>query len=145
PTLRHFVARGIDPETQARLGAPAPRAGLLGRVLAERHPLRLSNLRGDPQQMGLPGAHPPIESFLGVPIVSPTQVYGWLYLANKLGAAEFSPDDEQLALTLTKQMALAYENLKLYEATQQHAAEIRHAAELRLEVLERQRAEAALP
>src|SRR5206468_8311233 len=78
PTLRHFVARGIDPETQARLGVPVPRAGLLGQVLAERCPLRLSALGGDPQSVGLPGAHPPVESFLGVPIVSPTQVYGWL-------------------------------------------------------------------
>ncbi len=138
PTLRHFVARGIDPETQARLGAPAPRAGLLGRVLAERRPLRLSNLRGDLQPLGLPVTHPPIESFLGVPIEAPAQVYGWLYLANTLGAAEFSLDDEQLATTLSTQMALAYENLKLYETIQQHAAE------LRLEVLERQRAEAAL-
>ena len=136
--LRYFLIKGMDAETQARLGTPLPRSGMLGELLANRRPQRLYPLKGNPQAVGLPASHPPIDSFLGVPIASPTQAYGWLYLTNKLGVSEFSEDDERLAITLAAQLAVAYENTRLYANIQ------RRTVQLEQEMAERVQAEAAL-
>jgi signal transduction histidine kinase/CheY-like chemotaxis protein len=134
--LRHLVTRGID---AACFGEPATArpAGVLAEVLESRRPRRLHALGGDPAKAGLPGSHPPLESLLAVPIASSQEVYGWLYLADRLHAPEFSAEDEQIATALAAQVAVAYENARLYDEIQ------RHAAGLQLEVTERRRAEAA--
>ncbi|MBI4530218.1 MAG: GAF domain-containing protein, partial [Candidatus Latescibacteria bacterium] len=114
-TLRHLLARGVDVQEQAQFATVRPRMGILGQVLEERRSHRVSHLEGDPQHIGLPASHPPIDSFLGVPIASPVRVYGWCYFVNKLGMDAFSEDDELIALTLAAQLAATYENLQLYE------------------------------
>jgi GAF domain-containing protein len=95
--LQRFFTSGMETEIAARLASPLPRQGQLGTVLVERQPCRSQVVQGDLQTVGLPVCHPPVQAFLGVPIVSPTQVYGWLCLTNKLGAAAFSAADEQMA------------------------------------------------
>jgi signal transduction histidine kinase/DNA-binding response OmpR family regulator len=135
--LSHLATRGMD---AAGFGEPAAvrPAGVLAEVLEGRRPRRLHALGGDPVKIGLPPSHPPIESLLAVPIASSQEVYGWLYLADRLHASEFSAEDEQIATALAAQVAVAYENASLYDEIQ------RHAAGLQLEVGERRRAEAAL-
>ncbi|QBE62305.1 EAL domain-containing protein [Pseudoduganella lutea] len=99
----------------ARVLCGAPDAGILKRILQERQPVREHALPGDPAHLGLPDDHPPVHSFLGVPIASATRVHGWLYLADKLGDNGFSEIDERIAVTVASQIAVSYENLRLYE------------------------------
>lgn len=122
PSFRHFHTSGIPPETLAELGQPPMSAGLFAQLLAEGQPLRVPNLGADPRAAGLSAGHPFRASFLGLPIASATCRYGMLYLAAKIGAAEFSDEDQRIATTLASQLALAYENAQRYDALQRHAA-----------------------
>ena len=134
--LRYVVAKGVDP---AILHASAGKSGsgFLAALLAGHKPMRARSARGA-DAAGLPAGHPPVGSFLGVPIRSPDRVYGWLYLAERKGGREFGEEDERLALIMASKLALLYEHALLYDAIQ------RHAATLQIEVGERKRAEAAL-
>src|ERR1044071_7245449 len=115
--------------------APAVDEGLLATLLKERRPVRLSEADGLLDVAHLPAYNGAARSFLGTPIFSSTQVYGWLYLTDKIGADEFSEADERLAVTLSTQVAVAYENARLYTEAQ------RHASELQQEITERKQAE----
>jgi PAS domain-containing protein len=77
-----------------------------------------------PASIGLPPTHPPVHSFLGVPIASPERTHGWLYLVDKLGADGFSEVDERVAGTVAAQVAVAFENLLLYEEIKRHHAQL---------------------
>ena len=134
-SLSHFVTHGSDPEELTQLTSPSPHAGILGALIKESRPRRLRDLDGDPQKLGLPASHPPVYSFLGLPIASSLQVYGWLYLVDRLDADEFSEADEQIAMTLAAQFAIAYESANLYDEVQ------RHAVKLQLESARRKKAE----
>jgi diguanylate cyclase (GGDEF)-like protein/PAS domain S-box-containing protein len=136
--LRYCFARGLSQEVQAALRQIAPQTGILGQLLGDRIPARLMNHTGQPQALGLPASHPPVHSFLGVPIVSKEQAYGWLYLANKTDNTNFSDVDEQVIATIASQLAAAYENLVLYEKVH------RQRSQLQLEVTERKQAQEAL-
>lgn len=137
-TLKHFYSSGLEAETAAHIGSTLPSEGMLGRILAERRPVRLRDVSTDPHGIGLPAHHPPIQSFLSAPILTTSQLYGQFYVADKLSTDEFSEDDERLAVTLAAQVAVAYENVQLYGQVQ------RHAAKLQLEVVEHQRTQVAL-
>ena len=108
----------------AHLVRDAPRAGVLGKLLDLKIPVRVSGIDGDPSVLGLPNGHPTVHSFLGVPIASRERVHGWLYLVDKLDAAEFSEVDERVAVTVSAQIAAAYENLALYEEIKRHHAQL---------------------
>jgi two-component system cell cycle sensor histidine kinase/response regulator CckA len=136
--LRYFFTSGMDTKIAAGLGSPDPERGGPGRVLAERRGLRLRNPGGDPTALGFSAAYPPIRSWLGAPIVSPGLAYGWLGLIDKVGAEEFSEEDERLAGVLTAQVGRIYENGSLYHEV------LQQAAELKLEVAERKQAEDGL-
>ncbi len=131
--LRYFSACGES--RQANVVASTPRVGVLGSVLDQAVPVRVSGVDGDPRSLGLPEAHPPVHSFLGVPIASRERVHGWLYLVDKLGAAEFSEVDERVAVTVSAQIAVAYENLQLYAEIKRHHAQLTSdmAARIRLD------------
>jgi PAS domain S-box-containing protein len=136
--LRYFFTSGMDAETATRLGSPDPRRGGLRTVLRELRCLRLHNPGGNPEAIGFSSSYPPLHSWLGAPVVSPGRVYGWLGLLDKIGAEEFSPEDERLAGILAAQVGRIYENGSLY------ADVLHHAAELEREVGERKLAEEAL-
>ncbi|MES2741777.1 MAG: EAL domain-containing protein [Pseudomonadota bacterium] len=87
---------------------------------------------------GLPEGHPAVKNLLGLPIRDRNHLHGWLYFADKIGADEFGEEDERLALALGAQLAVAYENITLYQVVQ------RHAAQLQMEASARQQADAAL-
>ncbi|TFW26507.1 EAL domain-containing protein, partial [Massilia arenosa] len=114
---------GEEPSTAVLAGSP--RAGVLGTLLDRAQPLRQSGLSGDPQDLGLPGDHPPVHSFLGVPLVVRERVRGWLYLADKTGSGAFSEVDERVAATVAAQVAVAYENLQLYDEIRLHHAQLK--------------------
>ncbi|HEY7489741.1 MAG TPA: ATP-binding protein [Candidatus Tectomicrobia bacterium] len=126
--LRHFCTSSTDTETATHLDPLPPHQGVLGTLLAERRACRFQDLDGNPQAIGLPSHHPPCQAFLGVPLMTPTKVYGWLYLTDKLGAQAFSAEDERLVLTLAAQAAVAYENARGYDAMQRYTAELEQFA-----------------
>jgi len=104
--------------------AQNPRAGVLGGLLEQRIPCRINDLDGTPFNVGLPASHPPVHTFLGVPIASRERIHGWLYLVDKLGADGFSEVDERVAATVAAQLAGAYENLQLYEEIKRNHAQL---------------------
>jgi signal transduction histidine kinase len=123
--LVQFVTSGIDAELRARIG-DAPRGrGLLGHVIREEKPVRTSDLNRHPQRYGFPPHHPPMTSFLGVPVKGRTGVFGNLYLTEKIGAPEFSDEDEAIAVLLASQAAVAVENARLYGESEQLLGQIR--------------------
>jgi len=131
--LRYFSSCGDN--KQARVVARAPRAGVLESVLGQRAPVRIDAVDGNPLSVGLPATHPPVHSFLGVQIASRERVHGWLYLVDKLGADGFSEIDERIAVTVSAQIAVAYENLLLYDEIKRHHAQLTAdmAARIRLD------------
>ena len=122
--LRHYCSRGIDATLIEKLGPVAAYAGVLGRVIASRRAHRADGLYGNPQTLGLPAGHPPLGSFLAVPLASPTTVHGWLYLGEKMGDRAFSDDDERVALALGAQAAAAFESAVLYDGAQRQTAKL---------------------
>jgi len=120
--LSYFASCGAG--VPGRQIAQAPRAGVLRGLLEQRQPCRINDLDGDPAAIGLPASHPPVHSFLGVPIASRERVHGWLYLVDKLGADGFSEVDERVAATVAAQISVAYENLLLYEEIKRHHAQL---------------------
>jgi diguanylate cyclase (GGDEF)-like protein/PAS domain S-box-containing protein len=124
-----------DAERAAVFDALDPGAGVLGEVLAGSKPRRVHDLEGNALTLGLPSSHPPIRTFLIVPVMSGPQPDGWLYFADKLGADAFSDSDEQFAVMLAAQLAPAYENLVLYDEIRQHAGQLRQEIEARQRAL----------
>jgi diguanylate cyclase (GGDEF)-like protein/PAS domain S-box-containing protein len=114
----------------------APDAGVLARIMEQRQPVREHSLPGDPSHLGLPAGHPPVHSFLGVPIASGGGVHGWLYLADKLGDDGFSEVDERIAVTVAAQIAVSYENLKLYEEVRRSHAQLQQDMDARSRLTE---------
>ncbi len=112
--LSEFVTTGIDAAGHAAIGHLPEGHGILGLLILEPKPLRLPNLSAHPDSYGFPPNHPPMHSFLGVPIRIRDQVYGNLYLTEKQGAAEFSEEDEMLAVNLAGAAAIAIDNARLH-------------------------------
>jgi two-component system, NarL family, sensor histidine kinase DevS len=115
--LERFVTTGVDAETHAAIGDLPRGRGILGVLIREARPLRLENLGDDPRSVGFPANHPPMMSFLGVPILLRGVAYGNLYLTEKEGGAAFTDEDEELTQLLAAQAAVAIENTRLYETS----------------------------
>jgi signal transduction histidine kinase len=113
--LERFVTYGIEPEVQTQIGDPPHGRGILGVLIHDARPLRLHDLTEDPRSVGFPPGHPPMHSFLGVPIHLRGVAYGNLYLTEKEGG-DFTDDDEELVTLLAAQAAVAVENARLYES-----------------------------
>jgi len=129
---------GLDAERAERLATPVVSHGLPGTLLAERRSQRWTDPSGRPEAIGLPPGYPPLFTALIAPITSLSFSYGWICLANKLGADGFSVEDEKIVSILGAQVGRIYENGSLYQEVQ------RHAEQLQVEVQERQRAMEAL-
>ena len=113
--LSQFLTVGIDEETRARIG-PLPHGhGLLGVLIRDPQPLRLDDLAEHPATSGFPRHHPPMKSFLGVPIRIRDEVFGNLYLTEKRTAAAFDEEDESVVQALAAAAGVAIENARLYE------------------------------
>jgi len=114
--LERFLTTGIDAETHAAIGELPKGRGILGVLIREDASLRLHNLGEDPRAVGFPPNHPPMRTFLGVPIHLRGIAYGNLYLTEKEGGEDFTEEDQELVELLASQAAVAIENARLYEA-----------------------------
>jgi signal transduction histidine kinase len=115
--LERFITTGIDEERVKEIGDLPRGRGILGVLIHDATPLRLHDLGDDPRSVGFPANHPPMRSFLGVPVMLRGVAYGNLYLTEKNGGADFDLEDEELLGLLASQAAVAIENARLYEAT----------------------------
>lgn len=113
--LDAFVTAGIDHETRIRIGALPVGRGVLGTVMRDRRILRIADLQKHPESTGFPPGHPPMKSFLGVPIERRRGVFGILYLTEKVDGPAFTEDDEHIARLLAAQAGAAVENARLHE------------------------------
>jgi signal transduction histidine kinase len=111
--LAEFIAVGIDDETRAAIGDLPKGHGILGLLIVDAKPLRLPDLSQHPDSYGFPPNHPPMRSFLGVPICVRDEVFGNLYLTDKTSAAEFSDVDEELVVGLAGAAGVAIDNARL--------------------------------
>lgn len=121
--LEQFLTSGISAQEREKIG-PLPRGrGLLGEMLTSSEPLRVRNIAEHPGSVGFPPGHPPMASFLGVPVAHRGRILGSIYLTDKRGAEEFSEDDAALLVLFAAQAGLAIENARLYERVQHLAIE----------------------
>jgi len=128
--LGQFITTGVDEKTKEAIGPAPVGKGILGVAARETKPLRLKDLTKDPRAHGFPPGHPPMKSFLGVPIISKGKILGTLYLTEKQGVEELSGEDEALAVTLAAQAAIAIENASLYEELRRSYQELRRSQDL---------------
>ncbi len=119
--LERFTTSGMKPEDIHRIGHLPEGRGLLGLLLREPRPIRVRRLADDPRAAGVCDNHPVMTSFLGVPIIFKGKLLGNLYLTDKIGAEEFSEQDEYLITMLAAQAAIAIENANLYKQVQRLA------------------------
>ena len=119
--LAEFVTVGLDPATEAAIGARPTGKGVLGLLISDPRALRLADLGAHPDSYGFPPGHPPMSSFLGVPIKSHGEVYGNLYLTDKVGWSEFTRDDQSLVESLALAAGVAVENARLHQRVQEMA------------------------
>ena len=112
--LERFVTTGIGSEEREVIGDLPHGRGILGVLIHDARPLRLDDIARDPRSVGFPPNHPPMKSFLGVPIMLRGTAYGNLYLTDKVGG--FTDEDEDLVTLLAAQAAVAVENARLYES-----------------------------
>jgi two-component system, NarL family, sensor histidine kinase DevS len=128
--LERFVTHGIDDATRAAIGDLPRGRGILGVLTHDAAPLRLRDLTEDPRAVGFPPGHPPMHTFLGVPITVRGVAYGNLYLAEKEGGREFTEQDEELVTLLAAQAGIAIENVRLYEAATQWSEQLQSLNEI---------------
>jgi signal transduction histidine kinase len=119
--LAQFITVGIDEEQHRVIGHLPEGHGILGLLIVDAAPLRLPDLTKHPESYGFPPGHPPMQSFLGVPIRLRDQVFGNLYLTDKRSGAVFSDVDEELAVGLAAAAGVAVENARLHTKIQELA------------------------
>lgn len=123
-SLEQFITSGISQDNRDEIGDPPEGRGVLGVVLQEGQPLRLHDLNEHPESVGFPDNHPPMASFLGVPITFKGKVLGNLYLTDKIGAEEFSTSDENIVTLFAAQASVAIENARLFEMETRRSAQL---------------------
>ncbi|MGH9260096.1 MAG: GAF domain-containing protein, partial [Acidimicrobiales bacterium] len=119
--LAQFITVGVDDETYAAIGHLPEGHGILGLLIVDAEPLRLPDLREHPDSYGFPPRHPPMRSFLGVPIRLRDEVFGNLYLTDKTSAEVFTDVDEELVVGLAAAAGVAIENARLHARVQELA------------------------
>ncbi|WTA48680.1 GAF domain-containing protein [Streptomyces sp. NBC_00842] len=144
-TLSQFLTVGLTEEEIARIGPLPAGHGLLGELIRNPEPLRLTDLGSHSASYGFPAHHPQMRTFLGVPIRVRDEVFGNLYLTDKRGGRDFDAEDEAVISTLSVAAGVAIDNARLYEASQRQQRWLQANAEItngllsgkpRLEVLE---------
>ena len=119
--LAQFITAGLPLEEVERIGAQPTGKGVLGLLIVDPKPIRLTDLSSHPESFGFPANHPRMESFLGVPIRVRGSSYGNLYLTEKMGWSEFTRDDEALVAALSIAAGFAIENARLHQRAQEVA------------------------
>ena len=133
--LAEFIPIGLSSDEIARIHHWPEGRGLLGLLIEDPRPLRLSDITDHAASSGFPAGHPPMRSFLGVPVRIRDEVFGNLYLTNKRGGGEFTEDDEAVLVALGAAAAVAVENARLYEAARRQQRWIQASAEVTTRLL----------
>ncbi len=124
------TAAALTGARYAALGVLPRGRGILGVLIRDTTPLRLHDLGEDPRSVGFPPGHPPMHTFLGVPVFLRGIAYGNLYLTEKAGGADFTEEDQEIVTLLAAQAAVAIENARLYEATTQWSNQLESLNEI---------------
>ena len=125
--LERFLTTGIDPEAHAAIGDLPRGRGVLGVLISDPQPLRLSDVGTHPRSYGFPPAHPEMGAFLGVPIIIRGEAWGNLYLTEKESGEEFTEGDEDAVVVLAAWAAIAIDNARLYERAEARRDELERA------------------
>ena len=128
--LSDFITHGIGPEAHAAIGDLPRGRGVLGLLITDPHPVRLPDITRHPRSYGFPPNHPPMHSFLGVPVRTRDQIFGNLYLSEKQGADEFTEDDEEIMVALAAAAGVAIENARLFTLARRRERWLSAAAEI---------------
>jgi signal transduction histidine kinase len=112
--LEAFIPVGMSPEEIAKMPHPPKGMGLIGALMVSQEPIRIPHISADPRSAGFPANHPAMESFLGVPIRQGDQLLGQIYLTNKIGATDFTSEDQLVIETLAAYAAAAITNARSY-------------------------------
>ncbi len=124
--LDHFITYGMDQLTRDGIGPEPVGRGILGALIIDARPLRLTDLGADPRSTGFPPNHPPMRTFLGVPIAAGGRVFGNLYLTEKTGG-EFTEADERLMQMFSAHAGAAIQNTRVLAESREHAFALERA------------------
>jgi signal transduction histidine kinase len=124
--LARFLTVGVDEPTRRLIGPLPTGRGVLGELIRHPSPLRLADVGSHPHSYGFPVGHPPMKTFLGVPVLVAGQTFGNLYLTDKQGAAEFSEEDEEAAILLAEFAGVAIDHARRYSGVEARRAELQH-------------------
>ncbi|RDI55228.1 sensor histidine kinase [Nocardia mexicana] len=133
--LSQFIYEGIDEDTRTLIGDLPTGHGVLGLLFSQPKPIRLDNLADHPASIGFPPNHPPMRTFLGVPVRIRDAIFGNLYLTEKSGGQPFTEDDELIVQALAAAAGIAIENARLYESARARQAWIEATRDLTTEFL----------
>ena len=128
--LREFVTHGLTDEQRARIGDLPRGHGILGAIIDRPEPLRLTNLGESSLSYGFPPNHPPMNSFLGVPIRIRDKVFGNLYLTEKQSGDGFTAQDEEIVVALAAAAGVVVENARLFEDSERRQRWLEAAADI---------------
>ncbi|GAA0439111.1 histidine kinase [Acrocarpospora corrugata] len=134
-TLVEFIPVGLTEAEIATIEHWPHGLGLLGLLIKEPEPLRLTRISDHPESYGFPPGHPPMGSFLGVPLRVRNEVFGNLYLTEKRGGAEFDEEDEAVVIALATAAGVAIENARLYEETRRREIWLQASTEVTTSLL----------
>lgn len=139
--LSDFITWGVDEDQRAAIGALPRGHGILGLLISDPRPLRLHDLKEHEQSYGFPANHPPMDTFLGVPVRGRAGIFGNLYLTEKEGGGDFTEDDERAVVALANAAGIAIENARLFEQTHRRERWLEATADIQQTLLhERDRA-----
>jgi signal transduction histidine kinase len=124
--LEQFLTAGIDDERREQIGSLPRGRGVLGLLIRDPRPLRLDDVGAHPESYGFPPEHPPMKTFLGVPVIVRGEAWGNLYLTEKEGGP-FTEEDESALLVLADWAAIAIQNARLYQGVEERRAELERA------------------
>ncbi|MEV4111522.1 GAF domain-containing protein [Nonomuraea sp. NPDC049695] len=134
-TLLQFIPVGLSEEEIARIEHWPHGLGLLGLLIKDARPLRLRRISDHPESYGFPPGHPPMGSFLGVPVRVRDEVFGNLYLTEKRGGGDFDEEDEAIVIALATAAGVAVENARLYEESRRRETWLQASSEITTSLL----------
>jgi signal transduction histidine kinase len=135
-TLEQFLHVGMDEEVVRGIDELPKGRGVLGALIEDPKPIRLTRIADDPRSSGFPDGHPPMTTFLGVPVRSRDVVFGNLYLTDRTDGSAFTAEDEELVLALAATAGIAIENARLYEESRRRQEWLRASGEISRQLLD---------
>src|SRR5712691_3700960 len=130
-----FVTTGVTGEQRELIGHIPVGKGILGALIHDARPLRLHDIKDDPRSVGFPPNHPPMQPFLGSPVMARGRIFGNIYLTREPGAKDFTPEDEEALIVLASQAGVAVENARLYDETRQRERRLEAIGEISTAIL----------